>query len=142
MNVESAAAAFAVTNNLPFSQNLPRDHKSLNFAGAFADGAQFHVAVKLLGRIILDEAIAAVNLYRFIRYADGHFSRIKFRHARFARKSSVVIPRGNRLVGKPRRLVSKQTCRFDLHSHVRELELNRLKLSNRLAELFALLYIA
>ena len=71
VNVESAAAAFAVTNNLPFSQNLPRDHKSLNFAGAFADGAELHVAIELLDGVVLNEAVTSMDLHRLIGIAHG-----------------------------------------------------------------------
>ena len=50
---------------------LPRDHQPLDFAGAFTDGAQLHVAIKFLHRIVFDEAIAAVDLHRFVGDAHG-----------------------------------------------------------------------
>src|ERR1019366_8451227 len=47
-------------------QDLARDDQALNFAGAFADGAELDVAVKLLGRIVLDKSVAAMNLHPFV----------------------------------------------------------------------------
>ena len=52
-------------------QQLPRDHQPLDFAGAFADGAQLGVAKEFLHRIVLDEAVAAVDLHGFIGDAHG-----------------------------------------------------------------------
>src|SRR5271156_299348 len=80
------------------SQNLPRDHQPLDFTGTFANRAQLHIAIKFLRRIILDETVAAVNLYRFIRYPHGHFSSIEFRHARFASEPRIMLSRRDRLV--------------------------------------------
>ena len=65
--------------SLTFEQLSGDDH-ALNFAGAFADGAKFHVAVKLFRRIIFDEAVAAVNLDALVRAAHGDFAGVKFRH--------------------------------------------------------------
>ena len=123
------------------SQNLARDYQALNFAGAFADGAEFHVAIKFFRRIILDEAVAAVNLHGFIRDAHGDFARVKLRHARFLRDARVVIPRSDGAVGEPGGLIGQQPRRLDLRGHIRQLELNRLKFGDGFAELFALLRI-
>src|SRR5208282_2269788 len=46
-------------------QQLPRNHQPLNLASPFANGAQLHVAIKLLRRIVLDEPISAVDLHPF-----------------------------------------------------------------------------
>src|SRR5260370_1076896 len=51
-------------------EQLPRDHQALDLAGALADGAQLHVAIEFLDRIVLGEAVAAVDLQRFVRRAD------------------------------------------------------------------------
>ena len=48
-------------------QQLPRDHQALDLAGAFADGAELDVAVELLDRVVLDEAVAAVDLHGLVR---------------------------------------------------------------------------
>src|SRR6185436_20649685 len=44
-------------------EQLTGDHQPLDLAGAFADGADLRVAVVLLGAVVLDEAVAAVNLH-------------------------------------------------------------------------------
>src|SRR5580704_15747280 len=54
-------------------QQLPGDHQTLDLAGAFADRTQLHIAIELLDRIVLDEAIAAMYLDRFPRDPDGRF---------------------------------------------------------------------
>src|ERR1700678_1054261 len=66
-------------------QQLPRNHQPLNLAGAFANGAQLHVAVILLGRIVFDEAVSAMNLYAFIGASNGHFAGVMLRHRWFQR---------------------------------------------------------
>src|SRR5260370_27464911 len=47
-------------------QQLPGDDQSLNFAGAFADGANLDVAINFFRRIILDKAVTAVDLHALI----------------------------------------------------------------------------
>src|SRR5882757_3512073 len=62
---------FASTHaDISLLQYLSRDHHALNFAGAFSYGAQLYIAVELFRRIVLDEAVAAVNLDALI--ADPH----------------------------------------------------------------------
>src|SRR5271167_2138277 len=80
--IRSLSAAAVVTNRL-ILQNLPRDHQTLDLAGPFADSAQFHVAVELLCRIVLDEAVAAVNLHALIGAAHGDLAAIEFCHRGF-----------------------------------------------------------
>src|ERR1700735_5466061 len=82
-----SASTIVDTALMAAAQKLASDHQALNFAGAFADGAELDVAIKLLGRIIFDEAVAAVNLHAFVGHADGDFAGIKFCHARFAREA-------------------------------------------------------
>src|SRR3954469_19857244 len=48
--------------NVLILQQLPCDDQTLNLAGAFADGAQLHVAVELLGWVVFDEPVATVDL--------------------------------------------------------------------------------
>src|SRR5579859_809299 len=60
------------------AEKLARNDQSLNFAGAFADGAELHVAVELFRGIVLDEAVATVNLYAFVCDAHGNFPGKKF----------------------------------------------------------------
>src|ERR1700675_1318667 len=126
------------------AEKSARDDEALNFAGAFADGAELHVAVILLRRIILDEAVTAVNLHGFVGDAHGHFTGVELRHARFARDAGVVIAGSalrNCLVREPGGLIREQPRGFDLRGHIRELELNGLKFGDSFAELFALLRI-
>src|SRR6266478_6373574 len=56
------------------AEELPGNHQLLNFAGAFTDGAELHVAVILLRGVILDEPIAAVNLHALVGHLDGDFA--------------------------------------------------------------------
>src|SRR6202167_1634639 len=123
-------------------QNLTRNHHPLNLAGPFANRAQFHVAIKLLRRIILDEPIPAVNLHCLVGHAYGHFSRVQFRHARFLGDSCIRIARRNPAILQPRSLIGQQARRFNLGGHVRQLELNRLKFGDGFAKLFALFGVA
>ena len=92
---------------LLFSEELARDHQPLNFAGAFADGAELDVAIIFFRRIIFDEAIAAENLHGFVRDAHSDFAGEEFRHARFARETS-DLP-----VGHPRGAVHEQARGID-----------------------------
>ena len=52
-------------------ENFAGDDHALNLAGAFADGAELDVPVELLHRVVLDEAIAAVDLHRLVRHPAG-----------------------------------------------------------------------
>jgi len=54
------------------AEELPGNHQLLNFAGALADSAELHVAIILLRGIILDEAVAAMNLHALV----GHLHAI------------------------------------------------------------------
>src|SRR5262249_25434405 len=56
---------------LLFSEKLAGVDELLDFAGAFADGAELHVTVKLLRGIVLDEAVAAVNLHALVGDFNG-----------------------------------------------------------------------
>src|SRR6266481_6122210 len=60
------------------SEELPGNHQFLNFAGAFADGAELHVAVKLLRWIVLDEAVSAMNLHALVGQTVFVASRISW----------------------------------------------------------------
>ena len=120
-------------------KKLARDHQALNFAGAFADGAELHVAIIFFRRVILDESVAAVNLHRFVRDAHRHFSGVELGHAGLARKAEVMIAGGKRAVGEPCRAIGQQARRLNFGGHVRQLELDGLKFGDGFAELLALL---
>src|SRR5258707_11015007 len=115
------------------AEQLPCNNQLLNFAGTFADGAELYVAIKLFRRIILDEAVASVNLHAFVGDADCNFAGKKFSHAGFAGEATVV------LVGEPGGLIDEEPGGFDFSSHIGELELDGLKFADGLTELFALL---
>src|SRR5688572_19640769 len=61
-------------------QELTRNDQALDFAGALADGAEFYVTEELLGRIVLDESVPAVNLYGFFSGPNGNLARIQLGH--------------------------------------------------------------
>src|SRR5438445_6684194 len=114
---------------------MAANDESLDFAGALADSTELHVAIKLFGGVILDESIAAVNLYALVGDADGHFAREKLGHAGFACEADIF------LIGEPRGLINEEARGLHLHGHVGELKLDGLKFANGLAELLALLRI-
>src|SRR5712692_5034131 len=120
---------------LPLLENLTRNYHALDFAGAFADGAEFGVAIKFLYRVVLHEAVASKNLHRFVGDAHADFAGVEFRHAGFLREARAF------LIGKPRRVIHEQAGGFDLRGHVGELELNGLKFTNGLPKLLALFRI-
>src|SRR5215813_12687721 len=67
----------AIIADLLLAEKLARDDQTLNFAGALTDGAKLHVAIELLGRIVLDEPVATVDLYALVGHFDGHFTRVQ-----------------------------------------------------------------
>src|SRR5271167_4331772 len=64
-------------------QDLPRDDQPLDLAGAFADGAELYITIELLGRIVLDEPVAAVNLHSFVGTLHCDLARVQLRHRGF-----------------------------------------------------------
>src|SRR5215217_485619 len=63
-------------------QELAGDHQALDLARPLADGRQLHVAEIFLGRVILDEAVAAVNLDAVVRHLHCDLARVELRHRR------------------------------------------------------------
>src|SRR6266853_4133377 len=116
-------------------ENLTCNDHALNFAGTFADGAEFGVAIEFLYRVVLDETVASENLHRFVCDAHADFAGIELRHAGFFREARAF------LIGKPRRVIHEMAGGFDLGGHVSKLELNGLKFADGLAKLFALFRI-
>src|SRR5438067_5295463 len=121
------------STNLHLEQ-LARDHQSLDLAGALSDGAQLHIAVKLLSRIILDEAVPAVDLHTLVGAAHCHFAGIELCHRRLLSSfdTSILHRRGAQ---------SQQTSSLDLSCHVRQLPLDRLKLAYGPAKLLTVLRV-
>src|SRR5579863_9134524 len=112
-------------------EQLARDHHALYFASALADGAQFHVAVKLFDWIILDEPVAAVNLHGLIGGAHRSLGGVELGHGRFLVDVSALIL-------QPGGAQSEQTRSVDFGGHVGHLILHCLKFGNEAAELLAL----
>ena len=73
------------------SQYFSRDHKPLNFARAFADRAEFNVSIEFFGRIILDEAVAAMDLNALVRDAHRNFAGVKLCHRRLRRRLHALV---------------------------------------------------
>src|ERR1700756_3192578 len=67
------------------AQNLAGDDDALDLARALADGAELDVAVELFDWIILDETIAAVELYRIVANPYGNLARHQLGHRRLER---------------------------------------------------------
>src|SRR5580704_12692909 len=114
-------------------EQAPGNDQLLNFAGALADGAELDVTVKLFGRVILDKAVAAVDLHAFVGDAYSHLAGEELGHAGFAGETHVF------LIGEPGGLVNKQARGFYLGGHIRKLELDSLEFADGFAELLALL---
>src|SRR4051812_48690234 len=115
-------------------QQVPRDHQPLDLARTLTDGAQLHVAIKLLRRIIFDEPIAAMDLHALIGATHGDLAGIKLRHCGLLRGlESGVFHR--------RRTHGQQARRIDLSGHVGQLPLDSLEFADGLPELLARLGI-
>src|SRR6516225_2323499 len=118
------------------AKQLARNDEALNFAGTFANRAELRISIELLGRVVLDETVAAVHLHAFVGHAHGDFTGEKLGHTRFTREADIF------LISEPGGLINKQARSFNLSGHVGKLELNGLKLADGLAELLALFRIA
>src|SRR6187549_774668 len=64
----------SIMGSAAIAQELPRDDQPLHLAGALADGADLGVAVELLGAVVLDETVAAVDLYAALAAEDRGFA--------------------------------------------------------------------
>src|SRR5271167_85373 len=126
----SSTWLFALTLD-PFSpislvlQDLPRDDQPLDLTGAFANGAQLHIAIELFDGIVFDETVAAVNLDALVGAADSDFAGVELCHRGFKRGfHSCVFHR--------RSAMRKQTGGIDLGRQIGELECNGLEFADRL----------
>src|SRR5687768_10129571 len=112
-------------------KQLPRDDEPLNLARSLADGRELHVAEIFLRRIVLDEAVAAMNLDAVLSGAHRDFARIQLRHRRLERGALAgILHCGGAIRHQPRGL--------DPHRVVHQLGADALKRSDQLSELFAL----
>ena len=110
------------------------DHHALHLVGALADLQDLLVAVEARDRVLVHEAVAAVDLERPVRRAVRELARVELRHCRLACE-------GPALVLQPRRFDHHPAARLDLRRHVREPELDGLEAGDRLPELLALLRV-
>src|SRR4051812_5531666 len=116
-------------------QELPRDDQPLNLARAFADCGELDVAEEFLGRVVLDEAVAAVNLHAVVGDLDGDLARVELGHRRLQRRARAALLQ----VGG---VIRHQPRRFNLRRRVGQLPLNSLKARDRLAECFTVARVA
>src|SRR5208337_4575971 len=110
------------------------DGLQLHVRGALVDLADLRVAEELLHRIVLGEAVAAVNLQRQRRHSLGNLRAEELGHGRFLYEVHAGVFHAGAVV--------EQHARgFDLGGHLRDLKLNALELGDGLAKLLALLRI-
>src|SRR6478735_4101351 len=72
-------------------EQLPCDHEALNLARAFSNGGELDVAEELLGRIVLHETVAAMNLDAVVSRLHGDLAGIQFRHRGLERRAVAAI---------------------------------------------------
>ena len=113
-------------------KELAGDDQSLHLAGALADGADLGVAVVLLGAVVLDEAVATVDLHAALAAEDRRFAGHELRFGGLERHFAGAVHLGGG--GEGQRL-----GRGDARRHLGEREANRLEFGDRLSELLALL---
>src|SRR5436305_1176365 len=83
---------------------LARVNQPLDFTRALADGAQLDVTIELLDRVVLDEAVAAMDLDRLIANSNRHFGREELGHRRlFGDPFALVLHVGRPVNEKARR---------------------------------------
>src|SRR5580704_11089980 len=116
-------------------QDPSGDDQALDLAGAFVNFGDARIAVGAFDWVFAAVAVAAMNLNRFMRDARGHLAGKKFRDGRFHRKTCTGIL-------FPGRTEDEQASRFDFRGHIREHELNGLKIGDGMAEGLALLCVA
>src|SRR5688572_29681835 len=111
-------------------KQLSRDDEPLNLARPLANGRQLHVAEVLFRRVVLDEAVAAMNLDAVLGGTHRDFARVQLRHRCLERGALPgILHRGG--------TIRHQARGFDTHHVVHQLGADALKRSDRLPELFA-----
>src|SRR5262245_21635358 len=76
----ASASGGAATGVAVARHQVTGDDQALNLARAFANRRQLHVAKELLGRIVLYEAVAAVNLDAVFGGAHRELARVELGH--------------------------------------------------------------
>src|SRR5215213_11982122 len=124
-----------VSLDLVALQQLLADHHALDLGCALADEQQRRVAVEPLDLVLLGVAVAAMDAERLLHHLLAGLGGEQLRHAGLEVGALPgVLHAGGLQREQPRGL--------DLRGHVRELELDRLVLRDRLAERLALLRVA
>src|SRR4029077_15661853 len=95
---------------------------------ALADLEDLLVAVETRDRVLVHEAVPAVDLQRVVHDPVGELAGVELCHRRLERKRAA-------LVLEPRGPVDELAAGFDLDGHVSELEGDRLEAPDRLPEL-------
>src|SRR5712671_2590829 len=92
-------------------QDLAGNDHSLNFTGAFADGAELRVTVKFLDGVILNETVTSEDLHCFIRDSDADLAGVELGHAGLFREARTL------LIREPRSVIDEQAGGSDLGGH-------------------------
>src|SRR5436305_7540777 len=104
-----------------------RYHHLLDLVGSLADGEDLRVAVEAAHRVLLDVAVAAVDLHGLVARLHREAAALQLR----LRRDELEVAA---LILEPRRLVGHEPRGLDLGREVGELGLDRLELRDRLPE--------
>src|SRR6188472_251542 len=131
----ASASPFAPPDPRPptrLATQLAGYHHLLHLVGALADGEDLGVAIEAADRILLDEAVAAMDLYRLLRRPDREAAgnQLCLGSGEGERRARVLLQR---------RSPGEQAGRLDLSREIGDLGLDRLELGDRLAKRLALL---
>src|SRR6185437_4483311 len=114
---------------------LARDDDALHLVRALPNARERGITVEALDVVLLRVAVGAVNAHRFRRILERRFRGEELRHAGFEIAAFAAVER-------LRRIEREQPCGARPRRHVRELQLDRLMIADRLAEGLATLGVA
>src|SRR5690606_13933719 len=90
---------------LLLGEQLACDHEALNLARALANRRELDVTKVLLGRIVLDEAVAAEDLHGVLGRPHGNLTRVQLRDRGLAcRPCTLILEPGGAIRQEPRGL--------------------------------------
>src|SRR3712207_8549040 len=75
----------------------------LPYTTLFRSGRELHIAKELLGRVVLHEAVAAVNLDAILRRAHRNLARVQLRHGGFERHATTLVLEVGGAIGEDRK---------------------------------------
>src|SRR6185369_2626850 len=130
---ESATAA--LPHHPAQAQELAGDDQALDLARALADRAQLRVPKVALHRVVLDVAVAPVDLHRLHGHLDGGLAGVELGHGGL---HGVLLAR----VAQRGRPPGQEARGIHLGGHVRDLELDGLEVRDGVAELAAVRGVA